>query len=87
MADVTIYTSDACPYCVRAKRLLDQKGVAYEQIHIGLDDFAARTRIAEITGHMTVPQIIIDGKPIGGWEQLSALDRAGQLDALLNGGG
>ena len=85
MADVTIYTSDACPYCVRAKRLLDQKGVDYEQIHIALDDFTARMRIAEITGHMTVPQIIIDGDPIGGWAQLSALDRAGDLDALLNG--
>lgn len=87
MADVTIYTSDACPYCVRAKRLLDQKGIAYEQIHIALDDFEARMHIAEITGRMTVPQIIIDGTPIGGWDQLSALDRAGQLDPLLDGGG
>jgi glutaredoxin 3 len=86
MAEVIIYTSDACPYCVRAKRLLDHKGVQYEQIHIALDDFDARLHIAEITGHMTVPQIIIDGKPIGGWDQLSALDRAGQLDPLLNGG-
>jgi glutaredoxin 3 len=85
MADVMIYTSDACPYCVRAKRLLDDKGVAYEQVHIALDDFEARMHIAEITGHMTVPQIIIDGKPIGGWDQLSALDRAGELDPLLNG--
>lgn len=78
-----MYTSDRCPYCIRAKRLLDSKGVAYEEIHIALDDFEARQRIHEITGGMTVPQIIIDGTPIGGWDQLSALDRAGNLDPLL----
>lgn len=78
-----MYTSDRCPYCVRAKRLLDQKGAQYTQIHIALDDVAMRQRIAEITGRMTVPQIIIDGEPIGGWDDLSALDRAGKLDALL----
>lgn len=78
-----MYTSDRCPYCVRAKRLLDKKGAQYTQIHIALDDFAMRQRIAEITGRMTVPQIIIDGEPIGGWDDLSALDRAGKLDALL----
>ena len=78
-----MYTSDRCPYCVRAKRLLDKKGAQYTQIHIALDDVAMRQRIAEITGRMTVPQIIIDGEPIGGWDDLSALDRAGKLDALL----
>lgn len=83
MAEITMYTSDRCPYCLRAKALLDQKGVSYEQIHIGLDDMEARLRIREITGQMTVPQIIIDGAPIGGWDSLSALERAGELDALL----
>ena len=78
-----MYTSDACSYCVRAKRLLDQKAVYYQEIHIALSDFEARMRIAEITGHMTVPQIIIGGTPIGGWEELYALDRAGELDPLL----
>lgn len=83
MAEVTMYTSDQCPYCLRAKALLDSKGVDYEQIHIGLSDMEARKRIHEITGQMTVPQIIIDGNPIGGWDNLSALERAGKLDALL----
>jgi glutaredoxin 3 len=83
MAEILMYTSDPCSYCVRAKRLLDQKAVDYEEIHIALSDFEARMRIAEITGRMTVPQIIIDGNPIGGWEELYALERAGELDSLL----
>ena len=83
MAAITMYTSDRCSYCVRAKRLLDQKAVAYEEIHISLSDFEARRRIAEITGQMTVPQIIIGGNPIGGWDELYALERAGELDSLL----
>lgn len=83
MPEITIYTSDRCPYCARAKALLDAKGVEYEQIHIALDDFEARQRIAELTGRMTVPQVIIDGTPVGGWDEISALDRAGELDALL----
>lgn len=84
MADVLMYTSDRCPYCIRAKRLLDAKGVAYEEIHIGLDDFAARQRIYEVTGGLTVPQVIIDGTPVGGYDEISALDRAGELDVLLS---
>lgn len=83
MPEITMYTSDRCPYCIRAKRLLDHKGATYDEIHIALSDFEARMRIAELTGQMTVPQIIIDGEPIGGWYELSALDRAGKLDGLL----
>ena len=83
MPEITMYTSDRCSYCTRAKRLLDAKGAAYDEIHIKLNDFEARLRIAELTGQMTVPQILIDGNPIGGWHELSALDRAGKLDALL----
>lgn len=85
MPDITVYTSDACPYCLCAKRLLDQKGAVYEEIHIRLNDFEARQRIAELTGRMTVPQIIVGGRPIGGWDDLAALDRAGELDGLLTG--
>ena len=83
MPEITMYTSERCPYCTRAKRLLDAKGAAYAEIHIKLNDFDARRRIADLTGQMTVPQILIDGNPIGGWDELSALDRAGKLDALL----
>ena len=78
-----MYTSDRCPYCIRAKNLLDYKGATYDEIHISLYDFEARLRISELTGQMTVPQILIDGNPIGGWDELTALDRAGKLDALL----
>jgi glutaredoxin 3 len=85
MAQITMYTSDRCPYCVRAKHLLDHKGVDYEEIYIALDDFDARLRIREITGRMTVPQVIVDGQPIGGWDEMSALERAGRLDPLLSG--
>lgn len=83
MAEIVMYTSDRCAYCVRAKRLLDHKAVAYQEIYISLTDFEARQRIAELTGQMTVPQIIIDGNPIGGWDELYALERAGELDPLL----
>lgn len=86
MADVHLYTSDACSFCVRARGLLDRKGVAYTQTHLALHDFEARQRLAELTGRFTVPQILIDGAPIGGWVELAALDRAGRLDELLNGG-
>lgn len=78
-----MYTSDACPYCVRAKRLLDAKGVEYTQIHMSLWDSEARVRLAELTGRRTVPQIIVDGTPLGGYDDIKALDDAGQLDALL----
>jgi glutaredoxin 3 len=85
MPEILMYTSDRCPYCIRAKRLLDQKGVRYDEIHIALDDFEARQRIHDITGRLTVPQIIIDGNPVGGWDEIAALDRAGELDPLLAG--
>ena len=80
-----MYTSSPCPFCSRAKALLDQKGVAYDEIFIALNDFEARQRIAALTGQMTVPQILIDGTPIGGWTELATLERAGQLDPLLSG--
>ena len=83
MAEVIVYSSDACPYCVRAKALLDSKGVAYTENKLALHDFAGRRDLANLTGRYTVPQIIIDGAPIGGWDELSALDAAGELDSLL----
>ena len=83
MADVIVYSSDACPYCVRAKALLDSKGVEYTENKLALHDFEARQNLAKLTGRFTVPQIIIDGDAIGGWDELSALDRAGELDPRL----
>ena len=78
-----MYTGDRCPYCARAKRLLETKGVEFEERHIGLSDDSAREALVELTGRRTVPQILIDDRPIGGWDDLSALDRSGELDMLL----
>lgn len=83
MADVTLYTTESCPFCMRAKAFLDQRGVAYEEIFISRADHAGRDRLVAETGGYTFPQVIINGRSIGGWDQLSALDRAGELDALL----
>jgi len=79
---VKIYTTPYCPYCVRAKRLLERKGVPYEEIDVANDD-EARVALAERTGRRTVPQIFINGEYIGGSDELHALDSAGKLDALL----
>lgn len=82
MAEVVIYTTTICPYCVRAKMLLQRKGVAYEEINVG-HDAAARQALMERTRQRTVPQIFINGEHIGGCDDLYALDRAGELDAKL----
>jgi glutaredoxin 3 len=83
-AHVKIYTRKWCGYCVAAERLLTQKGVAYEQID-ATGDPELRKWLAETTGRTTVPQIFIDGTPIGGYDDLRALDRSGRLDAMLAG--
>lgn len=80
---VRIYTSDACSYCVRAKRLLAQKGVVFEEIHFPRHDYEARENLVALTGRYTVPQILIDDRPVGGYDDIKALDDAGALDAML----
>ena len=82
MAAVTIYTTGYCPYCVRAKRLLAMKGVTYQEVDVTGDD-ALRDAMVAASGRRTVPQIFINGTPIGGYEELRALDDAGELDSLL----
>jgi glutaredoxin 3 len=76
--DVKIYTTLVCPYCVAAKRLLAARGIPYEEIDV-TGDQEARARLVERTGRRTVPQIFIDGNPIGGYEELAAMDREGKL--------
>jgi glutaredoxin 3 len=83
MAKIQMYSSDGCPYCVRAKRLLDRKGVEFEEIRMALWDGEARQRLVDLTGRYTVPQILIDDAPIGGYDELQALEDAGRLDELL----
>ncbi len=82
MKKVRIYTTPVCPYCVRAKRLLQKKGVGYEEIDVAGDD-AAREQLAERTGLQTVPQIFIGEEHVGGSDDLHALEQAGKLDAML----
>lgn len=82
---VRIYTTSYCPYCFRAKALLDRKGVAYQEVDVTGDD-EARERLVEATGMRTVPQIFVGETSVGGCTDLEALDRAGKLDALLRAG-
>ena len=83
MARVEIYSTMFCPYCARARSLFEKKGVDYVDIDI-LDDTAKRDEMVERSGgRQTVPQIFIDGRHIGGSDDLYALERAGKLDALL----
>jgi len=80
---IEIYTKWGCPYCVAAKALLDRKGVPYEEYDITMGG-PKRTEMQErVPGAYTVPQVLIDGKPYGGFDDISALDHAGRLDPLL----
>ncbi len=83
MAKVEIYTWTTCPYCIRAKALLDSKGVKYTEYNITGDN-AARAKMIERTGGPdSIPQIFINGKHYGGCDDIHALDAKGQLDPLL----
>ena len=82
MAQVTVYTTTYCPYCTRAKALLTKKSVAFTEIDVTTDD-ATRKWLTETTGRHTVPQVFINNRPVGGCDDLYALDRAGHLEALL----
>jgi glutaredoxin 3 len=82
---VQVYTTPSCPYCVRAKRLLEARGIPFVEIDVAFDD-ALRAEIVERTGRRTVPQIFIDERSIGGFEELAALDQAGELAGLAGQG-
>ncbi|HSM93059.1 MAG TPA: glutaredoxin 3 [Anaeromyxobacteraceae bacterium] len=84
MAHVRVYSKKNCPYCVRAKALLDRKGIAYEEIDVeGRDDL--RLWLAEASGQKTVPQIFAGDRPLGGFSDIDALDKQGKLDPILRG--
>lgn len=82
-AQVTVYSTNSCPYCVRAKQLLERKGVAYQEINLSNEGPEVRVELMQRTKHRTVPQIFINDQFIGGFDQLYALERDGQLDQLL----
>lgn len=85
MSKVEIYTALMCPYCARAKALLEQKGVVYREIDVGMDPDLRAEMMTRANGRNTVPQIFINDAHIGGCDDIHALDDAGGLDPLLRG--
>ena len=82
MKPVRMYSTMVCPYCIRAKLLLKERGIAYEEIDV-TGDWEARQWLVKATGRRTVPQIFIGDEPIGGFDELRALDRSGELGQSL----
>lgn len=83
MPHIEIYTTPWCPYCIAAKRLLDKKGVAYEETDVAREPALRAEMTKRAQGRHTVPQIFFDGRYVADCDGLHALDRAGKLDALL----
>jgi glutaredoxin 3 len=79
---VVIYTTKVCPYCIQAKAMLKKKGVAFSEIDVS-NDSEKRSWLVSATGQRTVPQIFINDQPIGGFDDMATLNRAGELDRLL----
>jgi glutaredoxin 3 len=82
MKQVTVYTTDFCPYCTSAKTLLAKRSIEYEEVNLARDP-DGRNKLSELTGMITFPQIVIEGESIGGFQELLAADRAGKLSELL----
>jgi glutaredoxin 3 len=83
MPEIAIYTTRYCPYCIAAKQLLTRKGVEFTEIDVSGDPKGRSEMVARANGRMTVPQIFIGSTHVGGYDDLSALERAGKLDPLL----
>lgn len=83
MANVEIYTTKTCPYCVRAKNLLNAKDVDFKEIDVTGDDAGREALLKRSGGMQTVPQIFINGQHIGGSDELYALEQKGELEKLL----
>jgi glutaredoxin 3 len=80
---IVIYSTPFCGYCAAAKRLLTAKGAAYAEVDVMMDAERRQEMLVKSGGRRTVPQIFIDGRHIGGFDDLNALDQAGELDPLL----
>lgn len=85
MAQVEVFSTLQCPYCTRAKQLLDKKNISYDEVRIDIHQDRIEEMVTRSGGLRTVPQIFINGQSIGGCDDLYALERAGQLDELLRG--
>ena len=81
MSRVTIYTTEPCGYCRTAKALLDKRAIPYDEINLAKDP-EGRAELVRRTGMMTFPQVVIDGAPLGGFQELAQADRAGRLTDL-----
>ncbi len=86
MSEVVLYTTMMCPYCFRAKQLLEDKGVPFTEIDVGMDPDMREEMAVRSGGRRTVPQIFVGTTYVGGSDDLYALERAGKLDALLASG-
>lgn len=84
MPKIEIYTKQTCPYCDRAKQLLNHKGVKYKEIPVDQDPQALEDMLSRSLGRRTVPQIFINDRAVGGCDDLYALDQAGKLDTILS---
>jgi glutaredoxin 3 len=82
MKQITVYTTDFCPYCTSAKTLLSKRSIEYQEVNLARDP-DGRAKLSELTGMITFPQIVIDGESLGGFQELLAADRAGKLSELL----
>ncbi|CAM2070692.1 glutaredoxin 3 [Sulfidibacter corallicola] len=82
-AEVVIYTTPWCPYCIRAKHLLNKKGVAFRDVNVSFDREMRQKLVQMSGGRTTVPQIFINGQSIGGSDELHGLEHQGELDAML----
>ena len=82
MKPITLYTTDHCPFCSSAKALLAKRSIEYEEVNLARDP-DGRAKLADLTGMITFPQIVIDGESLGGFQELLAADRAGRLAELV----
>jgi glutaredoxin 3 len=82
MKPVTLYTTDNCPFCIGAKKLLGKREIAYTEINLARDP-DGRQQLIDKTGMYTFPQIVIDGESLGGFQELQAADKTGRLPELL----
>jgi len=82
MKPITVYTTDFCPYCASAKKLLSKRSIEYTEVNLARDP-DGRAELSAKTGMITFPQIVIDGETLGGFQELLAADRAGRLSELL----
>ncbi len=83
MAEITIYSSNSCPFCDRAKELLTKKGVDYAEVRVDLDQTEFENMLSKSNGRRTVPQIFINDTHVGGFDDLWQLEQDGKLDAML----